>query len=62
MSDIDIVIELLERVKRLEGRVKSLEEPKKAFEPPTIDQVRAYCKDRGNSVDPSQFVDSWWAT
>lgn len=27
------------------------------FQPPTIDEVRAYCQERGNSVDPARFVD-----
>lgn len=27
------------------------------FKPPTVDDVRAYCTERGNSVDPQSFVD-----
>jgi len=27
------------------------------FTPPTVDEVRAYCKERGNNVDPESFVD-----
>lgn len=27
------------------------------FTPPTVDEVRAYCKERGNGVDPQRFVD-----
>lgn len=27
------------------------------FAPPTVDEVRAYCLERGNSVDPARFVD-----
>lgn len=27
------------------------------FVPPTVDQVRAYCMERGNSVNPQRFVD-----
>lgn len=30
---------------------------KKAFTPPTVDEVRAYCQERGNNVDPQRFVD-----
>lgn len=30
---------------------------KKKFEPPTVDDVRAYCQERNNSVDPQTFVD-----
>lgn len=28
----------------------------KRFIPPTIEEVRAYCKERGNNVDPEHFV------
>ena len=31
--------------------------PTKRFVPPTVDEVRAYCKERGNGVDPQRFVD-----
>lgn len=27
------------------------------FSPPSVDEVRAYCLERGNSVDPEQFID-----
>lgn len=27
------------------------------FTPPTVEQVRDYCRERGNSVDPEKFVD-----
>lgn len=30
---------------------------RKRFVPPTVDEVREYCFDRGNSVDPQRFVD-----
>ena len=36
------------------------EEPKgskKKFIPPTVDDVRAYCQERNNKVDPQKFVD-----
>ena len=29
----------------------------KRFTPPTVDEVRDYCLERGNSVDPQRFVD-----
>lgn len=29
----------------------------KAFQPPTVDEVREYCKERGNDVAPETFVD-----
>ena len=31
------------------------------FVPPTPDEVKVYCKERGNSVDPSRFVDFYAA-
>ena len=30
---------------------------RKVFIPPTVEEVRAYCKERGNNVDPEAFVD-----
>ena len=30
---------------------------KKKFVPPTVEEVRAYCQERNNSVDPQTFVD-----
>ena len=31
------------------------------FSPPTVDEVRAYCRERGNTVDPQRFVDHYTA-
>lgn len=31
----------------------------KRFTPPTVDQVKAYCEERGNYVDPQRFVDHY---
>ena len=31
--------------------------PTKRFIPPTVDDVREYCFERGNSIDPQRFVD-----
>lgn len=30
---------------------------RKCFTPPTVDEVRAYCQERGNNIDPQRFVD-----
>ena len=30
---------------------------KKHFVPPTVDEVKAYCQERNNKVDPQKFVD-----
>jgi hypothetical protein len=35
--------------------------PRSRFTPPTIEEVKAYCKERGNSVDPERFVDYYTA-
>lgn len=31
------------------------------FDPPTVEQVREYCEERGNYVDPDRFVDFYSA-
>ena len=31
--------------------------PTSRFVPPTVDEVRAYCQERNNKVDPERFVD-----
>ena len=44
------------------GEVKEEAAPptrSKRFTPPTVDEVRAYCKERGNRVDPQKFVDHY---
>lgn len=33
----------------------------KRFEEPTVEEVAAYCRERGNSVDPQRFVDYYTA-
>lgn len=30
---------------------------KKVFTPPTVEEVRAYCQERGNNIEPQRFVD-----
>lgn len=32
------------------------EKPKKRFVKPTLDEVRAYCRERNNNVDPESFI------
>lgn len=32
------------------------------FVPPTVEQVRAYCEERGNRVDPERFVNHYEAS
>ncbi len=55
---IDSLLATIEE--RKEGKNNKKEDTnvsKKKFEPPTVDDVRAYCKERNNSVDPQIFVD-----
>lgn len=36
--------------------------PKRSiFKPPTVDEVKAYCVERGNQVDPARFIDFYEA-
>lgn len=53
------------RVKSLELRDNSLEKEKdkkrKRFTPPTVDDVRQYCYERGNNIDAEAFVDYYTA-
>ena len=42
----------------VEESIEEAEPPtRKRFTPPTVDQVREYCEERGNSVNPQRFVD-----
>ena len=40
-----------------ETTLKGSKEKRQRFSPPTVDEVAAYCKERGNKVDPNRFVD-----
>jgi hypothetical protein len=37
--------------------IEHTDKESRTFCPPSVDEVRAYCLERGNSVDPEQFVD-----
>lgn len=39
----------------------AVQKPPQKFERPTVDEVREYCHQRGNSVDPQRFVDFYTA-
>ena len=45
-------IEQTEQIEKVEGTGTA-----KRFTPPTIDEVSAYCRERGNDVDPERFLD-----
>lgn len=38
-------------------RGKRAASPAQRFSPPTVEEVRAYCKERGNQIDAQHFVD-----
>ena len=39
------------------SKIKENIEKKSGFVPPTLDEVKAYCKERGNNVDPEKFYE-----
>lgn len=52
-TDIDIEIE---KEKELEKEIEKKSKAKR-FTPPTLEEVQAYCIERGNNVDPQHFID-----
>ena len=54
-----------ESVPAAEGLYIQEQQPTKAhratFVPPTLDEVRAYCRERGNRIDPARFIDYYVA-
>ena len=44
-----------------ETTLTSGKEKRKRFSPPTLEEVSAYCKERGNRIDPQRFVDYYEA-
>lgn len=36
---------------------KPASSPRATFTPPTLEEVQAYCQDRGNNIDPESFLD-----
>lgn len=54
--------EILNQLKEVEGsRERGARPPAPKFQPPTVEQVAAYCKERSNSVNPQRFVDYYEA-
>lgn len=43
--------------KEKEKEKEKVKDNNKIFKPPSVDDVRAYCAERGNNVDPQSFVD-----
>ena len=59
-TDIDIE----NRGKEIDIRDRGIEKEdkeRKRFKAPTVDEVSAYCRERGNGVDPQHFVDYYTA-
>lgn len=50
-----------ENEKELENECYTPKPPKGRFVPPTVEDVAEYCRQRGNKVDPQQFVDHYTA-
>ena len=48
-----------EKGREVEGEEKRKEEKgeSRRFAPPTIEEVTAYCAERGNNIDPQRFID-----
>ena len=47
-----------ENKNKKENKCYKPQTPKRGvFVPPSLDEVRSYCKERGNSVDPQAFID-----
>ena len=51
-----------ENIEGVPGRTPADKPPKtRAFVPPSVEEVRAYCLERGNNIDPQYFVDYYEA-
>ena len=62
LEDLNIIEDLRKRLKRCENRLDQLEGKEvKRWTPPTLDEVRSYCKERGNNVDPQKWYDFYCA-
>lgn len=46
-----------DRLELGKDRLEIEDKTAKRFTPPTVDEVRAYCEERGNNVNPEQFID-----
>lgn len=50
-----------EKGKEEKGKKSSAGKPPARFVPPTVEEVAAYCRKRGNGIDPEAFVDYYQA-
>ena len=53
----DMLTTTIEEYKEGNNKKEEPKGSKKKFIPPTVDDVRAYCQERNNKVDPQKFVD-----
>lgn len=51
----------LERELDIELMLKENKKKSKSFKPPTVEEVKAYCKERNNGIDPENFVNFYSA-
>ena len=51
------VNENVNEIKEKESKKKSADKPHRSFVPPTVEEVRDYCKGRNNNIDPQSFID-----
>ena len=58
VSDLEAQIRLDETRKEEKARAPS----SRRFTPPSVDEVAAYCRERGNAVDAQRFVDFYTAS
>lgn len=45
----------------IKNKIENKSEKRKRFTPPSVDEVREYCKERKNGIDPEAFVDYYEA-
>ena len=64
LSDRDKSIEIRDKsieYRDIDKEKKSKKKSAKRFTPPTVEEVKAYCQERENNVDPERFIDFYTA-
>lgn len=59
-EDVDVNVDVDIKEKSV-AKATPKEKTQKRFSPPTTEQVKEYCLERGNSIDPEAFVDFYSA-
>ena len=58
----ELLTDILSKLKSLEKRVKQLESEKtERWKPPELSEVKSYCAERNNTVDPVKWYDFYKA-